>query len=152
MGNYKEETGDLLEKMKLLRFDAICHGANCFSIMGAGIAKQIAEKYPPVYEEDIKDSRSPIDKFGNLSYKYIPLYDTYIVNLYTQYEPGPNFDYRAFKKSLKAFKSHFKEGLSVGFPQIGCGIGGGNWDIVRKMIRQELKDYFVTIVIYKKDE
>ena len=33
-------------------FNVILHGCNCFSTMGAGIAKQIAEKYPEAYRAD----------------------------------------------------------------------------------------------------
>ena len=31
--------------------DIICHQVNCQGVMGSGLAKQIRERYPIVYEE-----------------------------------------------------------------------------------------------------
>ena len=36
--------GNLLDK----QWDIFCHQVNCKGVMGSGIAKQIAEKYPEV--------------------------------------------------------------------------------------------------------
>ena len=38
--------GDLLQMGKDGTFDIILHGCNCFNTMGAGIAAQIATKFP----------------------------------------------------------------------------------------------------------
>ena len=149
MGNFKEEKGDLIRLSKQRRFDMICRGANCFSIMGAGIAAQIKKHYPETAEIDRMDCRKPIQKFGGLSYRYEPSDDVFVVNMYTQYHPGANFDELAFRMCIKKFQMHFEVGSSVGFPMIGCGIGGGDWDVVKEIIKEELWDYFVTIVHYE---
>ena len=31
--------------------DVICHQTNCQGVMGSGVAKQVREKYPQVYEQ-----------------------------------------------------------------------------------------------------
>ena len=46
--------------------------------------------------------------------------------------------------------NHFYRGKKIGLPLIGCGIAGGDWNMVRAIIQQELKDCDVTVVIYKK--
>jgi hypothetical protein len=35
---------------------------------------------------------------------------------------------------------------------IGCGLGGGDWNIVSKIIDDELKDLDHTLVVYKKEK
>jgi O-acetyl-ADP-ribose deacetylase (regulator of RNase III) len=34
----------------------------------------------------------------------------------------------------------------IGLPKIGCGLAGGDWNIVRQIIERELIDMDVTIV------
>jgi len=41
--------------------DIICHQVNCKKVMGAGLAKQIRNKYPEVFEE----YKWLLDGFGN---------------------------------------------------------------------------------------
>lgn len=87
-----------------------------------------------------------------MSYKKIT-----IINCYTQYNYGMNhedgsdkpFDYEAFDLCMRKINHIFK-GKHIGLPQIGCGLAGGDWDIVKRMIQRRLKDMDVTIVIYKK--
>ena len=42
--------GDLLKVQKELNLDVICHQVNCQGVMGSGIAKQIRDTYPIVYD------------------------------------------------------------------------------------------------------
>ena len=46
--------------------------------------------------------------------------------------------------------NHMFKGQHIGLPRIGCGLAGGDWDIVRGIIQTELKDCHVTVVNYKK--
>ena len=43
-------TGDLLVAQEELNLDVICHQVNCQGVMGSGIAKQIRDTYPIVFE------------------------------------------------------------------------------------------------------
>ena len=147
MRNYKEIEGNLLDMFDSGYFDVIAHGANCFNIMGAGIAKQIKERYPEAFYADMYCHLNDVEKLGNLSCTE----EGDIVNLYTQYHPGKNFSYTAFRLALRKLKHHYgNHGFAFGFPQIGCGIGGGNWEKVKKIIQTELTEEDVTIVKYKK--
>lgn len=77
------------------------------------------------------------------------------VNCYTQYGFGANhkngtkapIDYEALTLCLRKINHTFK-GMHIAVPQIGCGLAGGDWNIVKKIIQQELKDCDVTVVIY----
>lgn len=148
----KEIKGDLIQLFKEKKFDIIVHGCNCFNVMGAGIASQIKQEFPEAFEADAK-FLIPVKSFhrlGNYSYSVIghPGRNAqWIVNAYTQYNPGQNLDYNALELVLKKINRDFAP-ERIGLPLIGCGIAGGKWHIVRKIIERQLKDCDITIVHY----
>lgn len=157
MEKYTEITGNLITLTKEGKFKVITHGCNCFCTMKAGIAPQMAEAFGcnefPSENERLKGN---INKLGTIDYKKIELAgenkNVYVVNSYTQFnfktvDNVKPFDYIAFALCMKKINSIFK-GLSVGLPQIGAGLAGGDWNIIKDIIQRELKDCFVTIVIY----
>jgi len=152
MGKYKEVKGDLLEMAKNHQFDVIAHGANCFKTMGAGIAFQIKRQFNDAYVKDFNDKRSPIQRWGDFTYVRYKHGDNLlsVFNLYTQYNPGPDLDYTALELSLKKLAKTIEPNSKIGLPLIGCGIGGGNWKEVKKIIKRVLSEYNVTIVIFDK--
>jgi O-acetyl-ADP-ribose deacetylase (regulator of RNase III) len=147
----KHIKGDLLKLLENDFFDVIAHGANCYNIMGAGIAKQIAEKYPEVLLVDKDLNVEPLLKLGRSSYAIIN--DKVIFNLYTQLEPGANFNVGAYRSALKDMASNvypFDYNVKIGLPYIGCGIGGFNdKKIIEKIAEEELDDYTVYFVEYE---
>jgi hypothetical protein len=85
-------------------------------------------------------------------------FDLAVVNLYSQYGFGLNhdggtarpLDYDALRLGLRKINHQFK-GRHVGLPGlIGCGLAGGNENLVKSIIKEELKDCKVTIVYLKK--
>lgn len=150
MKKYQEIDGNLLDLFDENKFDIIVHGCNCQKMMGAGIALQIKKRYPEVYETDRNDDRSSIDRLGNILPTLIIPGFNLIINLYSQYNLGNNLDYEALTLGLRKL-NHKYCGMKIGLPQIGCGIAGGNWNKVKKIIKKELKDCIVTIVNYKKN-
>lgn len=128
--------GDLIEIFNQGKVDIIAHGANCRNVMDAGIAKQIKDKYPEAFYADrYVDIPEGIWRLGKMSYTE----DQTIFNLYTQEEPGPNANLCAIKLSLKLL-ARYTRNLTVGLPRIGCGIGGLNWEDVKPIIIEELKN------------
>ena len=138
MGNFIEVNGDLVNGMKT---DVFCHQCNCFGKMGAGIAKQIASVYPEVKDADIANFRK------NGAYKQlgtilpVKCEDGRIcVNMYSQFHYGRGLqtNYEKFEDCLRKLAWYLKDypQKTVGFPYgIGCGLAGGNWNIVEKMLR-----------------
>lgn len=145
--SYKEISGNLLDLFDHGEFDIIGHGANCHSTMDAGIAAQIKQRYPSAYYANFYSSLSPIQKLGNYS-----IDDSLcIVNFYTQFYPGPDAEYLWLKSSLRKFASEWGNlGYKLGLPQIGCGIGGLRWSVVKSIIQKELIGFDVTVVNYDK--
>lgn len=145
--SYTEIKGNLLEMTD--KFDVICHGANCKQLMGVGIALQIKNKYPVAYEIDRNDTRGPLQRLGDMT--ILKNEDLTVVNLYTQYNPGNNLNYTALRLGLFKVNQKFTN-KKIGLPLIGCGIAGGNWPKVRQIIKEELKDCEVTVVIFNESD
>jgi O-acetyl-ADP-ribose deacetylase (regulator of RNase III) len=129
----KRAKGNLIDMAEQGLFDCIVHGCNCQNTMGSGIAKEMRERYPAVYEADTiatEQWRHPIAKLGNFSTyttngKTSPLV---IVNAYTQVHYFPrdidHFEYESFYLILK--KLEVLGPVNFGFPYIGMGLAGGD--------------------------
>lgn len=142
-------TGDLVKAFDNGDVDILAHQCNCFGAMGAGIARVIADKYPIVEERDKKFVNGvPEDKLGHGNYIGITERSCgtkgWIVNLYGQFywsRTKQQTDYDALRSALKETNkilSICKETYRIGLPKIGCGLGGGNWNIVSEIITEEL--------------
>ena len=124
-------SGDLLEFAESGHFDAIIHGANCFCVMGAGIARQIRDRYPTAYLADCQTVRGDQSKLGTYSYAFIEQFNFVVINAYNQYSTNTwtnfqdLFDYTAFERALASIADNFK-GYRFGLPLIGAGLAGGD--------------------------
>lgn len=144
----KEVKGDLLKMFEEGEFDVILHGCNCFQTVGAGIAKQIKDKYPEAYWADKGSNTSPEQRLGEFTWAETD--EGLIFNLYTQFQPGANFSIMALQRAVEAFKRDMKDNTDVriGIPWIGCGIGGGKWSQVKEHLKIWFDGWNVTAVEY----
>lgn len=134
--------GDLLDS----DCDYICHQVNCQGVMGAGIAKQIRERWPKVYEGykhfiDFHNKRSA-SLLGKILISNTDC-PKRVVNMFSQdmYGYGGNryTSYDAFARCLTTIGDHVRNGSTIGFPKnIGCGLGGGNWNVISTLIEEIL--------------
>jgi len=139
--------GDLIKMTLDGKFDVIIHGCNCFVVMGGGIAKQIKEAFPEAYAADCETVKGDKTKLGMNTYAKVG--DVIIVNGYTQftYQRKVSVDYDAIRSVFEQIYFHFKGTTArIGYPLIGCGLAGGDWDIVSKIIDEELKELDHTLV------
>lgn len=139
--------GDLLKLALQGQFDAIVHGCNCFNTMGAGIAKQIAHRWPQALEVDRTTQLADRNKLGTYTLAETPCCK--IVNAYTQFRPHPPFDYHAFAKVLEKLDNDFSKETKFGFPLIGCGLAGGDEVKVLRMLAEWAIDRDVTVVRFE---
>ena len=143
--------GDIIDLAFAWELAAVVHVCNCFNTMGAGLAAQIKKRCPEAYAADTAFvANYPEDvrwrMLGEHSEATIPRGDgtTFqVINAYTQYKPGANFEYAALDCVLSngalygLGTSDLWHGKGrVGFPLIGCGIGGGDWGVVRRMLEE----------------
>lgn len=144
--------GDLIKIAKNGEFDVICHGCNCFITMGGGIAKFIKRAFPEAYEADKKTKYGDASKLGTITVAETD--DVTIINGYIQHDyKGADVlvEYSAVREVMKEIKRKFS-GKKIGMPLIGCGLAGGNWQVVENIIKDELGNEDVTIVIFNDDE
>ena len=145
--------GDLIKLAKEGKFDLIIHGCNCFCNMGAGIAKIIKSEFPEAYKVDQNTKKGDKDKLGNYSFAEVIINGKKltIINAYTQYDYGGNkinVSYDSIKKVFKKIKKEFS-GKKIGYPAIGSGLAGGNWEKIYSIICDELIGEDHTFVEYK---
>jgi O-acetyl-ADP-ribose deacetylase (regulator of RNase III) len=145
--------GDLLKLALSGRFDVIIHGCNCQCQMGAGIAKTVKALFPEAYRADCETIKGAREKLGSISFAAIvrPSASFTIVNAYTQFHwrgSGVKADYEAIRSAMRAVGLRF-DGLRIGYPLIGAGLAGGDWNIISSIIDEELDDQDHTLVVYE---
>ena len=135
----------------------ICHQVNCQRKMGSGLAAQIREKWPHVFEEykAFKKNAKDFELLGE--YQLVEIsHDLVVCNIFGQLDYGPwderYTDYGAINTALKTLwgntpMTHNLIPLNqIYFPyKFGCDRGGGDWNIVSNMIEH----YFPTAIICK---
>lgn len=148
--------GDLVRIAKETNlFDVYIHGANCQSIMGGGIARQIAETFPQVYMVDKNSKLKPnmkLGRFTSTTFRNMKYHRVHFVNAYTQLTLGSGcqVDYMAIKDSLEGIRTMFG-GCQQRFamPKIGAGLGGGDWNRIKAIIEDVFKNEDVTVIEYE---
>jgi O-acetyl-ADP-ribose deacetylase (regulator of RNase III) len=141
--------GDLISLAEEGMFDVIIHGCNCLCNMGSGIAKTIKNRYPQVYEVDCKTTKGDRRKLGRYSAITVGHQCAFVVvNAYTQYSysrKNIDVDYGAVRNVFALIKHDFA-GKRIGYPLIGAGLAGGDWNVIEAIIKQELDGEDHTLV------
>lgn len=148
-----ERTGDLLAQTDLTH---IAHQANLYRVMGAGIAAKIAAKFPSAEYADNETGHGDYNKLGTFSVG-LGLGHPAIINLYSQRGIGGNFcqtDYNALKAALTTLEAalrmvlRYEPNVKLGLPHgLGCGLAGGDWELVRGIIESVFEESPVAVVI-----
>ena len=121
----------------------ICHQVNCQNVMGAGLAKAIYEQFPIVKKEYHKSFKnfSKSDIFGK--YFLVELSsELFVANIYSQFKYGNSnktgIIYTDIKTLIYAIKNigekYYKYNIYIP-EKIGCGLAGGNWELVKNEIK-----------------
>jgi O-acetyl-ADP-ribose deacetylase (regulator of RNase III) len=149
--------GNLLETP----FQIMAHQVNCQGIMGAGLAKSIREKYPDVYsmyKQFCTDNHNDKSLLGAAI--GVATEDRHIIyNLFGQYIWGRDTqqtDYDAFQRSVIRmiydirYDGDDELTLYIAIPhRIGCGLAGGNWEIIKRILEEIEEKYNVIFIAYK---
>ncbi|MGK9268724.1 Appr-1-p processing protein [Bacillus inaquosorum] len=152
--------GNILDAIE----DIIVQQVNCKGVMGAGLAKSILNKYPNVKKEyqsfrnfNLNKGLTDKDLLGLVN--YVRVSDGKVIaNVFGQINIKKNhFDKTVYTKTealtrgLKEVKELSKQlNKSVAIPYgIGCGLAGGDWNIISELIDSIFSDY--NVAIYKLD-
>ena len=142
--------GSLLDSKE----DIIGHQTNCQGYMGRGIALEIRNKYPNVYNEYRKYVNN---NKGNLlgTIQLLRANENKIVcNLFGQdniSKVKKMTNEKALENCLYSLKIYAQQvNMSIALPKgMGCVNGGGNWEDVYKIIDKVFSNYIVYLYDYK---
>ena len=173
--NYREIKGDLISLTLSGEFEVCVQGVNCFCVQKSGLAPQMVKAFKTnEFSQEAPARRGDINKLGTIDYrhfekddktgKFQPLvnwewrsdYELTVVNAYTQFNFGANhqggdpkpLDYSALTLCMKKINRIFA-GKKIGLPKIGAGLARGDWEIIKKIIQNNMKECYVTIVEYE---
>lgn len=158
----------MLENSKAAKKPAffMAQGCNCFKAQGSGLAGQL-RKFPEIFQAD-KDYRSGDEgkrQLGLFSVARIPFDEPSLTkpkksfsaavcfNLYTQFDTGT--DYRranyaaigiAFRKLNDSLSDTNRDRQTLYTHEIGCGLAGGDLDIVIAIINDATPDIDVVML------
>ena len=150
--------GNLIDLAFEGHFDIIIQGCNCQCRMKSGIAKEIARRIPKAEEIDNETVRGDRSKLGGYSSSITEWEDGFgdsfvTINGYTQFYWGTDsrkVDYEAVRSVFRNVRNDYLSGygasLKVAYPKIGCGLAGGDWEIISKIIDEELEGFDHTYV------
>jgi O-acetyl-ADP-ribose deacetylase (regulator of RNase III) len=119
--------------------DVRINTVNCVGVMGAGVALAFKKKYPDMFKEYVRQCKakeispgSPtVWKEGDMFSKGIE-----IINFPTKNHWRKPSEYEYIESGLIWLSEYLKnrEGLIVTLPALGCGHGGLDWELVRRLI------------------
>lgn len=135
---------------------AICHQVNCMNAMGSGVAKAIYSRWPEVklkYHEYCS-GKHPEELLGNVQIVYLnefPSYNLVVLNIFGQLNYGKSgicyTDYSALERAFDEINSLCAQ-KSIALPYgFGCGLAGGDWQTVEKLIAKHLWNCYVKIYL-----
>lgn len=152
----------------------IGHGVNCQGVMGAGVARLIAEKWP---QSELKYRELCFKNSGNTKALLGVSLATYeqtekkvLFHMFTQDNVSQKermADYgaigRAFSelnntlKTMREFDAHMEKETTgedveipvpvLAIPRIGAGLGGGDWELIKEIINGCTPD--IHVVVYE---
>ena len=132
----------------------VCQQVNCRGAMGAGLAKQIRAMFPNIYPT----YKTYCNKHGanllGLVYLYnIPKTRNIIANLFGQDGYGRDkcyTNYDALRECFRRLRRFTASTYTIRIPYgIGCGLAGGDWNIITQIIKEELIKYNCDVELYK---
>tara|TARA_R100000951_G_C2653160_1_gene185157 strand:+ start:8651 stop:9118 length:468 start_codon:yes stop_codon:yes gene_type:complete len=125
----------------------IAHGVNCQNKMGSGVAKAIFSRYPEIkksyhkyYESNIHLALNGAEDFLT-TVQPVEVHDGKVVfNLFTQeyygYDGKQYVSYEAIEECFRLLAEECDYCTEVAIPKIGCGLAGGDWEIVKELINR----------------
>lgn len=136
----------------LLAEDIILQAVNCQGAMGAGVAAQIAHKWPKVKQRYVEHVLGmPQESRSKLLGTILPVVvdeDRVVICCFTQEFYGRDKDtrytsYDAVDECMKKVARWICDNapnMDVNFPKLGAGLGGGNWQAIYALIDHRIPD------------
>lgn len=154
----------------------IAHQVNCMGRMGSGVAKALNDEFPELFEDYIEYLRTRQERVFGSCYIHIahdrnsvcrsdhhtePIIPIAIANLFGQRNYGRDgkqyTNYQALESALKQMRRSILYNRDYWYPneqvrlstvRLGCGLGGGSWDVVEPMIQDIFKNDIILITVW----
>lgn len=138
----------------------IIQGVNAQGKMGSGLAKSIMDKWPNVRQRYIEKYKNQDNNLylGSCQFVHVESYSgkgLWVVNLVTQenfgYDGELYLSYSGLEVCLHNMVKIIQKGESqntpniIHVPKIGCGLAGGDWEEVKKIIKKTIPSDFEVI-------
>ena len=144
--------GDLLHAST----EALVNTVNTVGVMGKGIALQFREAYSRNYSVYRAACKAGNLKTGDV----LAVQDEsttgekWIINFPTKAHWKGDSQYSFIESGLKALHHKLVELniTSVALPPLGCGNGGLDWEVVKPMIKAELGDLPIEVIVFEPNE
>ena len=143
-------SGNLFEKNETGKSCFLVHQVNCRGVMGAGLAKTIKQRYPNVYAEYMNALDNRAAHLGTAQTVFVNdqiIKVMYVVNLFGQDDYGRDKQYTSYLALEEGFSNlnnaikrmlYTPDRVLIRIPyKMGCGLGGGNWNKVLSIIKNE---------------
>lgn len=140
----KTHQGDIL----VVTEGVILQQVNCQNVMSSGLARQIKNKYPIVYDEFLEFGyHLPVEEERLDKILPVKVSDKlWVVNLFCQLKYGRQSQrytsYDALDVALQRLMLWLEtkdiEACQVHHPLLGCGLGGAEWSVVKALIETNI--------------
>lgn len=133
--------------------EALINTVNTVGVMGKGIALQFREKYPMNYElyrkacqkKDVQIGRMFVTKTERIGHP------KYIINFPTKvhWKGDSQLDYieRGLDDLIRVIYEYNIQSVAV--PPLGCGYGGLDWNVVKPLLLEKLRNVDAEIFLYE---
>lgn len=126
--------------------EMIVNPVNCVGIMGAGLAGQVRDRYPEVFDRyKVACARGALQIGIVHTCSLInprPKDPLYVCNFPTMFYPGELCKITSIKSGMislvRSIELH--DIRSIAIPKLGCGIGRLSWDMVRQVVIEGLQE------------
>lgn len=161
--------GNIISALQAGDIDIFAHGVNCMGGFGSGLAAQIAKTMPEVRTKYLQKhefegwglgqtqlvTQNIVDPKSNVA----PALRR-VLNCATQKSYGRKplsmphgmyCNYGAIHEAMYEYHGMCRDANWIpGLPLIGCGLAGGDWNVVEKIIENIFDD--MTVIVYKYKE
>ena len=125
------------------KVEALVNTVNCVGVMGKGIALQFKNMFPQNYLAYKKACQNKEIKIGKMFVYGVQLLGNprYIINFPTKRHWKEKSRLEYIREGLKDLVTTINKLKikSIAIPPLGCGLGGLNWNDVKKILQEELK-------------
>ena len=146
MAYIKFKTGDMF----MSDMEAVVNTVNCEGVAGRGLALEFKRRYPENYKAYVAACQTHKLRPGTLfiTEPSIPGHFQYIINFPTKdtWRRESKIEYVSAGLEALAKAIPAKGIRSIAIPALGCGLGGLDWNVVKSLIVDKLKDIPAVIV------